>query len=212
MFLENRPASGEILLSALFETMVFEKYLIDDSFLWVVEKGVLRTLARLKDLGFDCWSLETISIPLVDGRGAYPVPANVMALFDARICGGSDPAEAGKLLFPITQAEYENIPDKFLRGTPTVYSFNGLKGREIAIWPVPQVLDGDGAITCNALTSVRYPYRMETWPPYWLESSYRALTAGLAYNIKRRWPTAFPPVEYLEGEAERAYRLLGPYL
>ena len=91
MFLENRPASGEILLNALFDTMVFEKYLIDDSFLWVVEKGVLRTLARLKDLGFDCWSLETISIPLVDGRGAYPVPANVMALFDARICGGSDP-------------------------------------------------------------------------------------------------------------------------
>ncbi len=212
MFLEKRPSDGEILLRSIFDAEVFEECLIWKHFSPVVDHGIRSTLARLKELGFDCWSLETTSIPLVGGKSLHPVPANVMALFDARICDDSDPAEAGKLLFPVTQAEYENIPDKFIRGTPTVYSFNGLKGREVAIWPVPQVLDGDGAITCNALTSVRYPFRMETWPPYWLESSYRALSAGLAYNIKRRWPLAFPPVEYLEEEAERAYRLLGPYL
>ena len=44
MFLENRPASGEILLNALFDTMVFEGYLIDDSFLWVVERECLEPL------------------------------------------------------------------------------------------------------------------------------------------------------------------------
>ncbi len=202
MFLENRPTSGEILLSALFDTMVFEEYLINDSFLLVVEKGVLRTLARLKELGFDCWSLETISIPLVDGRCIYPVPANVMALFDARICGGSDPAEAGKLLFPITQAEYENIPDKLLCGTPTVFTFDGLSGAELALWPVPQGSGIANAISCNALTWVRVPegrlFGLEGW--------FNALGAGLAYNIGRRWPVSCVPLNYLERESEDAYR------
>ena len=209
MFLENRPSSGEILLRAFFDAEVFEECLIWKYFRPTLDHGIRDTLARLRELGFDYWSLETMSIQLVDGRGVYPVPANVMALFDVRIGGGSDPAKARKILFPITQSEYENIPDKSLCDIPTVFSFNGLNGAELTVWPVPHVLDSASAITCNALTSVRFPYG-STFPVERLKYVYEALTAGLAYNIARLWPPSCIPINYLEREAERAYGFLEP--
>ncbi len=207
MFLQSRPASGEILLRAFFDAEVFEECLIWKHFRPTLDHGIRDTLARLRELGFDYWSLETMSIPLVDGRGVYPVPANVMALFDARIDGNSDPAEVGTILFPVTQAEYENIPDKLFSGTPTIFSFNGLNGAGLQIWPAPRGLDSASAITCDALTWGRYPAGWETWSRYRFENWYEALGAGLAYNICRRWPLSYHWLRHLEGKAEHAYQM-----
>jgi hypothetical protein len=208
MFLEKRPSTGEIILRAFFDAEVPADCLTWRYFRPTLDHGIRDTLARLRELGFDYWSLETMSIPLVDGRGVYPVPANVMALFNLTIGSDADTVGDGKALFPVTQAEYESIPDKLLCGTPTVFSFNGLSGAELAMWPVPQGFDSGSSITCNALTCVPYPYRWENWPRYWLENFYGALSAGLAYNIRLRWPPSCVPVNYLERNAEYAYQLL----
>lgn len=207
--LQQRPSCEEVLMCALHNLDVPEAYYIDTDFRSVIRTAMQNTLKRLNELGCDYWTIESTSRPLVDGKCRYPLSAETIALFDLRILDDGDPAVKETALCPVSKAEFESIYDGSRLDYPTVWTVSAFDDASVTIWPTPQGFGEKGCIAFDALTWVRRP---EWWESWRIDALLDGLAKGLAYNIKKRWWAASPPIEYLKQEAELAYRLMGPIL
>lgn len=156
---------------------------------------------RWSNQGVNLWTVDLVTVPLVQGTSTYPVDANTVVMLDAYIEYG-DPA-IDRIIMPISRTEYASYPNKAQQGFPTVFWFDRLLSPTVTIWPVP-----DGS-----QTSLKY-YKVSRIqdanmngtqevdiPPIWLE----AFAYGLAERLAMIW--APEKVAIFKPMADESYQI-----
>ena len=84
------------------------------------------------------WTVELISITLVDGIASYSVPARVVMVLDAYLRlndGESD--QTDRYIMPISRTDYASYASKTAEDIPSVYWFDRLLSPTITTSPRP---------------------------------------------------------------------------
>lgn len=130
------------------------------------------------------WTVELISITLVDGTATYDVPARVVMILDAYLRQNSGASnQTDRYIMPISRTDYASYAAKLTEGIPTVYWFDRLLSPTITTYPVintsgylfnyyAAVQIQDAALTSGQTPDVPY---------LWLD----AMVAGLSYRLAR---------------------------
>lgn len=166
--------------------------------------------------GINLWTLEQITIPLVQGQIAYDLPVDTIDLLDHVVRTGTGQNQTDINITRISESTYLTIPNKNAQGRPIQvwinrqsgadYPVTGVKEPQINVWPCPE--------QSNYYTFVAYRLRriqdageggshMQDIPFRFLP----ALVAGLAYYLSLKVPGAFERSQYLKAEYEQTYQL-----
>jgi hypothetical protein len=166
--------------------------------------------------GINLWTLEQISIPLVQGTITYDLPVDTIDLLDHVVRTGTGQNQTDINITRISESTYITIPNKNAQGRPIQvwinrqsgadYPTTGVKYPQINVWPAPE--------QSSYYTFVAYRLRriqdageggshMQDLPFRFLP----AMVAGLAYYLSLKIPGAFERSQYLKAEYEQAYQL-----
>jgi hypothetical protein len=161
-------------------------------------------LARWSNQGVNLWSVDLVSVALVEGQATYNVDADTVMILDAYMAITDPAPEIDRIILPVSRTEYASYPNKSQQGFTTTYWFDRLIAPTVTLWPVP---DGSSAqylkyyrvrrLQDSALTSgqtVEIPY-------LWLE----AFAYGLATRLAQVW--APDKVQILQPFAQEAYQI-----
>jgi hypothetical protein len=169
--------------------------------------------------GINLWTLEQITIPLVQGQITYDLPIDTIDLLDSVVRTGSGQNQTDINISRISESTYLTIPNKNAQGRPIQVWINRQSGAtypdglttetkypQINVWPCPE--------QSNYYTFVAYRLRriedageggshMQDLPFRFLP----AMVAGLAYYLSLKIPEAAPRIEMLKMFYEEAYQL-----
>lgn len=156
-------------------------------------------LGRWSSQGVNLWTVDRVTVPLVQGTSTYSVDANTIVMLDAYITtDGID-----RLILPISRTEYASYPNKDQQGFPTTFWFDRLLSPTVTLWPVP-----DGSQ--NSLSYYRVKQVQDSnltngqtveIPYYFLE----AFAYGLAQRLAMIW--APDKVAMLKPMADESYNI-----
>ena len=166
--------------------------------------------------GINLWTLEQITIPLVQGQITYDLPVDTIDLLDHVVRTGSGQNQTDINITRISESTYLTIPNKNAQGRPIQvwvnrqsgadYPVTGVKYPQINVWPAPE--------QSNFYTFVTYRLRRiedaGEGGSHTQDIPFRflpALVAGLAYYLSLKVPGAFERSQYLKAEYEQAYDL-----
>lgn len=172
--------------------------------------------------GINLWTLEQITIPLVQGQIVYDLPVDTIDLLDQVVRTGTGQNQTDINISRISESTYITIPNKNATGRPIQVWINRQSG---AAYP-------DGLIPPGV--EVQYP-QINVWPApdqsnFYTFVAYRlrriqdageggtrtadipfrflpALVAGLAYHLSLKIPGAMERTQFLKAEYEQAYQL-----
>ena len=155
-------------------------------------------LSSWSNLQPNLWTVDLITVPLVQGTTTYSVdPATVMIL-DAYLSYGSPTRD--RLIFPISRTDYASYPDKTVQNQPTVFWFDRLESPTITLWPVP---DGNGPYVlkyyrCKQVQDANLQSGETPEVPYrWLDAG----VAGLAHRLSRIWKPELEQIRSADADA-----------
>lgn len=166
--------------------------------------------------GINLWTLEQITIPLVQGQITYDLPVDTIDLLDHVVRTGTGQNQTDINITRISESTYLTIPNKNAQGRPIQvwvnrqsgadYPVTGVKYPQINVWPAPE--------QSNFYTFVTYRLRRiedaGEGGSHTQDIPFRflpALVAGLAYYLSLKVPGAFERSQYLKAEYEQAYQL-----
>lgn len=160
-------------------------------------------LSSLANAQPNLWTVELVSVPLIQGQGVYTVDPSIVMILDAYISFNNS-ATSDRLIFPISRTEYASYPDKTTQGTVSVFWFDRLINPIITLWFVP---DQTSAYTlnyyaCRQVQDANLPSGETPNVPYrW----YDALVADMSYRMARIWK---PELEdKRSADAQRAFNI-----
>ena len=126
------------------------------------------------------WTVELITVPLIQGTATYTVPLNVISVLDVYINNGS----SNRLIFPFSRTDYASLAEPNEQGFPTTFWWDRLIPSAITLWPVP---DNSATYTMSYYVyqqiqdaNIRQGGSAQV-PYFWLD----ALVAELAYRLSR---------------------------
>lgn len=166
--------------------------------------------------GINLWTLEQITIPLVNGQITYDLPADTIDLLDHVVRTGTGQNQLDINITRISESTYITIPNKNTQGRPIQvwinrqsgadYPVGGIKYPQINVWPAPD--------NSTPYTFVAYRLRRiedaGTGGTSTQDIPFRflpALVAGLAYYMSLKIPEAMPRIEMLKALYDEAYQL-----
>lgn len=175
----------------------------------------LRTARRSMNLmtiewqnrGINLWTIDSGSISLVAGTGAYPLPADTVDLIEqvVRTNVGSMNNQHDLTLTRISVSDFATIPNKLIQGRPIQFWIERLRDAPVVnIWPVPndnsytlsywrmRRIQDAGAGIENADMNFRF---------------LPALVAGLAYHIATKVPELSARLPILKSMYEEQFAL-----
>jgi len=141
--------------------------------------------ARWSNQGVNLWTVEFVTVPLIQGTSSYSAPANAVVMLDAYITTGVAPNAVDRIILPVSRTEYMSYPNKAQQGFPTTFWFDRQLSPTFTLWPVP---DGTQAsLTYAYVSRIQDANLVGTQemdiPPIWLE----AMVYGLAYRLAQIW-------------------------
>lgn len=169
--------------------------------------------------GINLWTLEQITIPLVQGQAVYDLPVDTIDLLDHVVRTGSGQNQLDINITRISESTYITIPNKNAQGRPIQVWINRQSGAtypdglttetkypQINVWPTP---DGGTPYTFVAYR-LRRIQDAGTGGTATQDIPFRflpALVAGLAYYMSMKIPEAMPRIQMLKADYEQTYQL-----
>jgi len=137
------------------------------------------------------FTVELISVPLVNGTSTYSVPSKVIMILDAYVTQNSGTAQqTDRYISPISRTEFASLANKATPGQPSQFWFQRTIPQNVTMYPVP---DSSG------------PYILNYYACSQMQDL--NLSGGEAPNIPYRWLDAF-----VSGLAHRLARIYAPDL
>ncbi|MCA6108099.1 phage adaptor protein [Bradyrhizobium cenepequi] len=102
-------------------------------------------LSKFSNLQPNLWTVDLVSVPLIQGQVTYDVDPSTIQILDAYISFVGQP-EGDRLIFPISRTEYASYPNKMAQAVPTVFWFDRLINPTITLWQAP---DASNAYVLN---------------------------------------------------------------
>ncbi len=159
--------------------------------------------ARWSNQGVNLWTVEFVTVPLVQGTSSYSVPANAVVMLDAYITTTTGTQSIDRVILPVSRTEYMSYPNKAQQGFPTTFWFDRQLSPTFTLWPVP---DGtQTSLTYAYVSRIQDANLVGTQemdiPPIWLE----AMVYGLAYRLAQIW--APDKVVMMKPMADESYEI-----
>jgi hypothetical protein len=195
------PSTGEIIVSAFTRIGVRRTELQASH----VQDGVMELnllFSKMDNMGPNLWTVDMITLPLVQAAATYSVPAETIMILDAFISTVINGVTNDRLIFPLSRTEYAAIPNKTEQGFPSQFWFDRVISPTITMWLVP---DSNGPYT---LKYFRYRQIQDgvitngfnpEVPVRWLD----ALVAGLAHRLARLYAPQLEAVR--KADADEAW-------
>jgi hypothetical protein len=148
--------------------------------------------------GVTIWTVELVSLPLVQGTATYSIPSNVVMILDLYINNGS----SNRLIFPFSRSDYASLANPAQQGFPSSFWQDRTIAQTFTLWPVP---DAAATYTASyyAYTQIQDAVMAQggnaAVPYWWLD----AWTAGLAHRLSRHHAPALEAVR--KADAIEAY-------
>lgn len=144
-------------------------------------------LASWANQGVNLWTVDLVTVPLVQGQATYDVAASTIMMLDAYMVtdNGAGPA-TDRIILPVSRTEYASYPNKEQQGFTTVFWFDRLIAPTVTLWPVP---DGTSAqylkyYRCRQIQDANLANAENVEIPYrWLD----AFAEGLAFRLAKSW-------------------------
>lgn len=155
--------------------------------------------------GVNLWTLEQLSIPLLQGVATYNLPLDTVDVTDAVVRTGTGPSQADLTISRIPFPIYATIPNKTSPGRPIQMFIERLNAPRINVWPVP---DQTGTYTLvywrlrrlqNAGSGGNTPDLPFRFLP--------AMIAGLAYYLSMKLPGGLERMGALKMQYDEAWQL-----
>lgn len=165
--------------------------------------------ARWSNQGVNLWTVDLVTVPLVQGQSTYTVDDTTVMILDAYITIAQGVSNTDRIILPVSRTEYASYPNKQQQGFPTTYWFDRLmspasNNQTINLWPVP---DGGEASTLKyyrvkRIQDAGFSGGQQVDIPYlWLE----AFAYGLATRLAQIYAPALVPT--LKAQADEAYQI-----
>lgn len=144
-------------------------------------------LSKFSNLQVNLWTVDLVSVPLVQGTATYAVDSSTIQILDAYISQGGSLTN-DRLIFPVSRTEYASYPNKTAQGAPSVFWYDRLISPTITLWYVP---DASSTYTLNYYRCVQVqdanlPGGETPNVPYrWLD----CMVAELAHRLSRIYAT-----------------------
>lgn len=88
--------------------------------------------------GPNLWSVEELTIPLIQGQATYDLPVNLVDMLDTWISiDNGDGTTTDRLMTPIGRSEYAGYGNKSTQGAPSTYWMNKSVTPTVTLFPVP---------------------------------------------------------------------------
>ena len=142
---------------------------------------------------------ETIPITLTQGQAVYTLPNRILAVFIATIATGSGQTLVERVLGPISDYQYEAMPNKTEQSPPTSVFFSLLTIPTVTVWPTP---DSGGPYTLNVST-FRQMQDVDLTNAYGVDAPYRfidAFTTNMAARLADSYAPARAADLYMKAE------------
>lgn len=162
--------------------------------------------ARMNNMGPNLWTVDLQTLPLTQGVATYQLPAETIMITNMYIRTGATALESARdrILWPISQTEYDSLANKNQQGFPNQFWFNRTISPTVTFYLVP---DGNGPYTCyyhrvrNIQDATLAQGKNIEVPVLWLD----ALAAGLAHRLARIFA---PQLEQLRKlDADEAWKI-----
>lgn len=163
--------------------------------------------AEWANRGINMWTIDSASIPLVQGTATYNLPADTVDLLEHVIRSnvGNVTTQSDLTITRISVSTYSSIPNKLAQGRPIQILVTRTATPTVTVWPVP---DGSQTYTLTywrlrriqdagtGVNTMDLPFRFLP-----------AIVAGLAYYIAMKRPEAFPMLPVLKAQYDEAWQL-----
>lgn len=160
-------------------------------------------LSSYSNLQPNLWTVDLVSVPLIQGTATYSVDPSCVMILDAYLSFNSAPL-SNRLIFPISRTEYASYSNPTAQGVSSVFWFDRLISPTITLWLVP---DQTNAYTlnyyrCRQVQDANLPSGETPNIPYrW----YDALVAGLAHRLARIYKPELEQVR--SADADKAWNV-----
>lgn len=165
--------------------------------------------ARWSNQGVNLWTVDLVTVPLVQGQATYTVDDTTVMVLDAYITIPQGMSNTDRIILPVSRTEYASYPNKEQQGFPTTYWFDRLMSpasgnQTVTLWPVP---DGGEATTLKyyrvkRIQDAAFTSGQQVDIPYlWLE----AFAYGLATRLAQIYAPAMVPT--LKALADESYQI-----
>lgn len=160
-------------------------------------------LSGISNLSPNLWTIELVSVPLIQGTATYSVDPSVIMVLDAYISLNSS-TTSDRLIFPISRTDYASYPNKAAQGTPTVFWFDRLINPTITLWYVP---DQTSTYTlnyyaCRQVQDANLPNgELPNVPTRWLDY----MVSGLSHRLSRIYAPALEAAR--KADADQAWKI-----
>lgn len=160
-------------------------------------------LSALSNLSPNLWTVELVSVPLIQGQAVYSVDPSVIMVLDAYLSFNAS-TTSDRLIFPISRTEYSSYPNKTVQGVVSVFWFDRLIDPTITLWEVP---DATSTYTlnyyaCQQIQDANLPNgEIPNIPVRWLDY----MVAGLAHRLSRIYAPALEATR--KADADEAWKI-----
>lgn len=169
-------------------------------------------MAEWANRGINMWTIESGSIPLVQGTATYNLPADTVDLLEHVIRTGSGNAatQSDLTITRISVSTYATIPNKLSQARPIqVYIDRKQDVPTVTVWPIPDQGPNGSPYYTFVYWRLRRIDNMGTGVNT-ADVNFRflpCLTAGLAYYIAMKIPEGMPRLGMLKTEYESQWQL-----
>ena len=169
-------------------------------------------MAEWANRGINMWTIESGSIPLVQGTATYNLPADTVDLLEHVIRTGSGNAatQSDLTITRISVSTYATIPNKLSQARPIqVYIDRKQDVPTVTVWPIPDQGPSGSPYYTFVYWRLRRMDNIDTGSNT-ADVNFRflpCLTAGLAYYIAMKIPEGVPRLGMLKTEYESQWQL-----
>jgi len=169
-------------------------------------------MAEWANRGINMWTIESGSIPLVQGTATYNLPADTVDLLEhvIRTGSGNSATQADLTITRISVSTYATIPNKLSQARPIqVYIDRKQAIPTITVWPIPDQGPSGSPYYTFVYWRLRRMDNIDTGSNT-ADVNFRflpCLTAGLAYYIAMKIPEGAQRLDMLKTEYEYQWGL-----
>lgn len=196
------PNVGDLILNAFSRIQIRPPAITQEQMVQCrMEANLLQ--AQWANAGVSLWTVDLVSLPLVQGTKTYAVDASTVMIMDLYIQTGTVPAEVDRYITPFSRSDYAAISNKDQQGAPNTYWFDRLISPTLTFWQVP---DGDGPYTAKyyryrQIQDAEYASGGTPEVPYLFLDAW---AAGLSHRLARHY--AKPLEQIRKADAMEAWQ------
>jgi len=172
-----------------------------------VRRSMNLLLADLANRGLNLWTIDSGSIPLVEGQATYSLPLDTVDTMEVicRLNAGDQQTQADLYMNRISMSTYAGLSSKLVQARPVQYVVDRIQAPTLTLWPVPDQTDTYLLVywrlrrvqdAGNGNNTFDIPFRM--LPP---------LTAGLAYYLSMKLPEGAERMGVLKSMYDEAWQI-----